>query len=415
MKTGWLEAEFIRTRDILQYYLTDVGRTMILAAFMAGLLTIPIPAYHIFTVMVVALAASFLIGLVFWPHVEVGGRLPAKIVAGQTATIKYTLKNRSRLPAYDLNLGLYCLPKQFQEIKPNRHISCLRPGESVEFSIHVLPLKRGQYHLLEPRCLSTFPFNLFRNGGYRVVKTPVLVLPAFTVLDRFDISADMRYQPGGITMASRVGESPEYIGNREYQFGDSPRRIDSRAWARLTRPVVKEYSEEYYCHVAVVMDTFIGKRRKPGPMGYPDFEAAVSVSAAMVANLSRTERIIDFFAAGTDLYVFRAGRHIGQFDSLLEILANVEPNYKGLFDSIPAAMEAELEQTSAVIFVLLDWDETRENLVRRAVVSDCSVKVIIIREKQTSRPFREALSWAGEIIKVSPENVQEGHFVEIRE
>lgn len=415
MKTSWLEAEFIRTRDILRYYLTEPGRTILITAFMAGLLTIPIPVYHIFTVICVALLLTFIVGVVFWPHIEIGGKLPRKVVAGQAITVKYTLKNKSKLPAYDLNLGLYCLPKQFQELQPNRHISCLRPGETVRFDVHLLPLKRGQYQLLEPRCLSTFPFNMFRNGSYRVIKTPVLVLPGFTTLDRFDITADMRYQPGGIALASHVGESPEYIGNREFRFGDSPRRIDSRAWARLTSPIVKEYSEEYYCHVAVVMDTHIGRRKKPGPAGYPDFEAVVSLSAAMVDNLSRTERIIDFFAAGSELYVFRTGRHTTQFENLLEILACVEPCAKNPFESVDSALEIELQKTSAVVFIFLDWDKARENLVRQAVISDCHVKVIIIRDKPPSESYQDALSWIADIIQVSPETVHKGRLVEIRE
>ena len=72
-----------------------------------------------------------------------------------------------------------------------------------------------------------------------------------------DLDVGKRYQPGGIALTSHIGESPEYIGNRDYRPGDSLRRIDPRAWARLATPIVREYSEEYYCRIALVLDTYV--------------------------------------------------------------------------------------------------------------------------------------------------------------
>ena len=51
-----------------------------------------------------------------------------------------------------------------------------------------------------------------------------------------------------------LGESFEFIGNREYRDGDSIRDIDWRATARLSRAIVREYREEYFMRVAVILD-----------------------------------------------------------------------------------------------------------------------------------------------------------------
>ena len=205
---------------------------------------------------------------------------------------------------YDLGLGCFGLPREVEQLHRERLAGCLAGGGSVEMQVHLRSLRRGQYQIGGPRCFTTFPLNLFRSGRRAVCKHSLLVLPSFPQLSNLSLPMQKRYQPGGIALASNVGESAEYIGNREYRAGDSPRRIDTRAWARLACPAVKEYQQEYFCHVAIVMDTFIPRRRRAGKEGFAELEGAVSLTAALSDFMSRGEEIIDFFAAGPELYSF---------------------------------------------------------------------------------------------------------------
>ena len=50
-------------------------------------------------------------------------------------------------------------------------------------------------------------------------------------------------------MASNIGESFEYLGNRDYREGDNPRDMDWRATARAQAPIVREWVEEYMLRV----------------------------------------------------------------------------------------------------------------------------------------------------------------------
>ena len=47
-------------------------------------------------------------------------------------------------------------------------------------------------------------------------------------------------------------------------------------------------------------------------------------------------------AAGPDLYVLRSGRHTGQFENLLEILADIEHCTKNPFEVVTPALAEEL-------------------------------------------------------------------------
>src|SRR5438552_2054734 len=68
----------------------------------------------------------------------------------------------------------------------------------------------------------------------------LLVYPRFTPLESFDVPHGRDYQPGGISVASRVGESTEFFGTRDYREGDRQRDIHWASFARTGKLIVKE-------------------------------------------------------------------------------------------------------------------------------------------------------------------------------
>jgi len=384
-----------------------------MASAIVAMASLEIPAYQLlfalFGTSCVASAASVLLR----PSVRMAGGLPGRAVADQRVTGEFTLTNASKRVAYDLSVGLFGLPREVAPGDTGAAIFSLEPGESAVVPVTLLPKKRGLYSLPDARPYTTFPLNVLRtrartNGSLKPGHgCSLLVLPSFHPITGIDVPIGARYQPGGIALSSNIGESPEYIGNREYRAGDSARRIDHRSWARLAMPVVREYQEEYYCRIALVLDTYVPGRRRPGAAGFPQLEAAVSLSASIADAVSRGEYIIDVFAAGPELYVFRAGRHTAHFENVLEILACVDACRTNPFDKVTPALTDELANISTVIAVFLDWDGARADLVRGAVESGCSVKVLIVRGDDTTEPYTELEGVHG-VTQLAPEDVQKG-------
>jgi len=377
-------------RFLWTFRFTAGGKWLIAGLMLSGVLgsaTVEVPIYQVFCALFALLCVDRIAGFLLRPKLDVLGSFPEKATVGQVVRAQYTLVNRGRLTAYDLGLRFFRLPKNFQSVDPEVTLGHLHPGESLSTTIRLNPIRRGLHTLLRPRAYSTFPFNFARDGRSRAEEPSVLVLPHFSPIDELDIPVGSRYQPGGIALTSNVGESPEYIGNREYVPGDSIRRVDHRSWARLARPVVREYQEEYYCRVALVLDTFVPRGRKPARDGFPDLEAAISLSASVADALSRGEYLIDLFAAGPELYVFRAGRHTAHFENILEIVACVDACRDNPFDKVAPALADELTNISTVICVFLDWDATRRELARTAVEMGCSVKILIVRDGETTEPI----------------------------
>src|SRR5262245_18946709 len=161
-------------------------------------------------------------------------------------------------------------------------------------------------------------------------------------MDAFDVPAGRRYQPGGIPLSSSTGDAIEFVGTRDYREGDPVKNIHWRSWARRGEPVVKEYQEEYFCRIAIILDTFLP--RKPRPADAAGFEAAISVAASIADFFSRSEYIVDILAAGPDIYEVSVGRSLGYLGNILDVLSCLEPSYAPPFKSIGPHLFDKLAQ-----------------------------------------------------------------------
>lgn len=406
---NWERSAAYRYLRYLWTYRFTAGGKWVIAGLMfsavLGSASVEVPIYQVFCALFALLCLDRLAGFLLRPTLAIRGVFPAQAIAGQVVTGRYEVVNRGKRTAYDLGLRFFRLPHSFEAPDAETTLGQLLPGQQRSAAVRLRPHRRGRYALPPPRAYSTFPFNLTRDGRSQAEAPRVLVVPHFHPLAGLDVPIGTRYQPGGIALTSNIGESPEYIGNREYVPGDPARRIDHRSWARLARPVVREYQEEYYCRVALVLDTFVPPGRKAGRDGFADLEAAISLSAAIADALARGEYLIDLFAAGPELYVFRAGRHTAHFENILEIVACVEACRSNPFETIAPALADELANISTMIGVLLDWDASRRQLARAAVERGCSVKLLIVRDGPTTEPidFDE-----GQVVPLSIAHVREG-------
>ena len=386
------------------YPFTQPGKVVMLAltiSALAGVITDDMPIYQIpVTLAVLVMVASACGSVLRWLSVSISGEWPDRVTVGQTVRGDFTVTNGSRWPLLDVSLGIFKLPTTCDLVREERMVPTLPAGESVKLPIRVIPRRRGRQVLPSVRAFSTFPFNLFRNQLSRKVSRPMLVLPKFEPLQRINVEVGYRYQPGGIAVMTQIGESPEYLGNREYLPGDSPRHIDFKSWARLAKPIVREFQEEYFHRLGLVLDTFLPRSRVSlnwlpaewrrhawlRPRGERELEAAVSLTASVAEVFSRGEYLLDVFAAGSELHIFRTGRSTTPIDSVLDILAEVPTCHDNPFDRLTAALATELPHISALVCIFLGWDESRQKLVQTAIDSGCRVKVIVIQDRSTRLP-----------------------------
>ena len=118
------------------------------------------------------------------------------------------------------------------------------------------------------------PLGLFRALVNQPAPQSALILPKRYPLPPIALPGAMKYQQGGVALASNVGRSEEFVALREYRRGDPWRHIHWRSWAKTGKPIVKEFEDEFFVRHALVLDTFTDQPHED------QFEEAVSVAAS---------------------------------------------------------------------------------------------------------------------------------------
>ncbi|MBI1320166.1 MAG: DUF58 domain-containing protein [Candidatus Hydrogenedens sp.] len=410
MNPGWMARLYaialhrgLLTRFVVYLWserLTDAGRMLIVAGVILGAFSLYSLLLLLFFLGFVSVVANAL----YRPRVALSVHVPEKTIAGGRLTCTAVLTNVGLRNAYDMGIAWTRLPRALRSGAPPEAVPVLEPGAQARFSYTIACPHRGVYALPALRAVTLYPFAIARHPRDHGHMQTVAVLPAYTPLTEVNIDISPRYQPGGISLTSHVGESPEYLGNRPYRPGDALRHIDHRAWARLGEPAVREFQEEYYCRLLLVVDTQVSRRW--GRRRDAELEAVLSLTAALTDYLSKGEFVIDIVLAGASVYRLRTGRHTGQLDQVLEILAAVEPATADPFGAANEALADSLAQMSAVVMVLSRWSDSRQALVSLARDAGCAVKAVVVSDDAQAAAAAESAD--ARVTAVTPEQVRAG-------
>jgi len=339
---------------------------------------------------------------------------PSRCMAGVAAPVTVRVTNTGHRAAYDLGAFEFRLPRALKLEPQAQYVDRLAPGESAELKYTIETARRGRYVLPGATVLSTFPFGMTHARRFVEQTHHLMVYPAFTPLRRLQVSVGRRYQPGGVAMISRVGESMEFIGNREYRPGDRVRDLHPRSWARVSVPVVKQFQEEYLSRVSMLVDTYVPRAgllvpgrhsfRLLGASRPRALEANLSLAAAVADYVAREDYLVDLFAAGPELYHLSAGRSLGHLDNILDILACIERCYADPIEVVGPEFSRMLRRTSSVVALLLSYDDRRARFIDSIRASGASVKVIVV----TADRAIAASARSGGAQHLSPDEIERG-------
>ncbi len=396
-------------RSLRRFYrrrLTERGRFQAAAVLAAALVGVDTRRALVFVLFSLA-APPVLLALAQVvrraPRLRFAGRLPERLMARRTATASLEIVGAERRALGPLSLGWGDpLPEGLSAACSHDYLD-LPADRPARFTVRLRADRRGRFLLPPLGAASTDLFGLLRSRGHWLPERVLLAYPRYHTLDSLELPLGRRYQPGGIPLASQVGESLEFVGTREYREGDPPRKIHWRSWARLGRPVVREFQEEYFSRIALVLDTFLPRR--PRRDESERFEAAISVLASVAEHFSRSEEVVDILAAGPDLYEVSTGRSLGYLDNVLDVLACLEPCPAVPFEAITPHLLERLERLTTVVAVMLDWDATREAFLQRVAALGVAVRVLLVHEGQTTRPW-PAAGPVGDVRRIRPSEVE---------
>jgi uncharacterized protein (DUF58 family) len=243
---------------------------------------------------------------------------------------------------------------------------------TVEAQVEALPLRRGILRFTSVTLARADPLGLFRSFANIPVPQMVLILPKRYPIPPIALPGAWRYQEGGVALAANVGRSEEFVSLREYRPGDPLRHIHWRSWAKVGKPIVKEYEDEFFVRHALVLDTFDDEPNSE------ILEEAVSVAASFACTVLTQESLLDLLFVGNHSYCFTAGRGLAHADQMLEILASVKNCADKKFETLEALVLNHIAAVSGCICVLQRWDEARNNFIKKLRTLDVPLLVLVV-------------------------------------
>jgi uncharacterized protein (DUF58 family) len=241
---------------------------------------------------------------------------PARVPAGQTASVSIHLDNVSRLPT-GLLLTEDTVPYSIGA-RPRFILDRIEPGGSRELSYPIQPDHRGKFAIGPLHVRVADSFGLAKVGSTAAPPSTLVVTPPVTTLPRTALAGSW-LGDGDARASTAAAAGEDDVVPRSYRDGDELRRVHWRSTARYGELMVRREEQRWRNRAVLFLDTRQNAHGGRGPAS--SFEYAISAAASIGVHLSR-EQIDGEFV--TDAGAVKAA---GSFeDVLLDTLAVIRPS-----------------------------------------------------------------------------------------
>lgn len=250
---------------------------------------------------VAILTAGWLINRLLQPKLSMHVALPRFAVAGQPFSVGVNLTNERYFPAMDLRLGWHregvrdvYHPGNLKDwdASPPVSVSLVRSGDQARWQGAMRFDTRGIHTIPPFQVATTFPFHLFHCRRDLPTDAQIAITPRPLLVEEDPTARMMLSVIGDWTHHLVAGAPVEYVGNREYQVGMPVRKWDFASWARLGRPIVREYQSPSIQSVILLVDTSLPEdgsasisAKKQQKLDDALFERLMSVAASAVTEI----------------------------------------------------------------------------------------------------------------------------------
>ena len=362
--------------------LTPPGRIFICAMiFCSSAFLAESPVLQLLMVFASFFVVACIAGLIMRPKLTLSIRPPAFAECDRFVDVPVWVRNDSNHSAYDLSLELTKFPRGWVSTPQRYAMRNLAPGESAVGRVSLKPTRRGLVRWPKIDVVTNFPFNLFRFWRSQKIEGGLIVLPRFHKLTNFRIpDSAQRFGGSHVQQSISAGEMREYAGSREYQPGVAVRKFDYASWARLGRPVVREFTDQNKPAAAIIVDTC-------GTMAHPGEnvrEACYSLAAAISDGLAAESYPLSWYAVGLDLQNVREQPIFRQRSSIMESLALARETKEDGLVALDEKLNWQSRLADIIYFVTPTWDRHRDRFCRSLEETGATISPIFVVDGRRS-------------------------------
>ena len=378
---------------------TNEGMALIVLGMLAGVLGLDAQHTkgHLLWCMITGLLVACLLVRPWFRlrDVEVSAHAPSRVAVDEDLSITIVVRNNGPRALESVRTLYPILPWDGHWTSPRPFAQHVPPGGTAELERTLNFVQRGEHHLSPIGVGNVVPGGLVLAQQAYSQDLKLLVVPRIARVESLATPMAQRYQPGGVALASKTGESMELMSVRPYRAGDPLRDLHARTWARTGIPHVREYQQEYFSRVGVVLDT------ESNIVNEEIQEAAISLAAGVLAHFTRGEALIDLLVVGDEIHPLTIGRSLGSFEQALDLLAGVEPGKPLDDDRLFIRLSPYLKRLSTLVLILLKWDSPRQRLLQRIRDHGVGCRVLLVTNRQ------DLAKDEATVLRVSPSQIED--------
>jgi uncharacterized protein (DUF58 family) len=274
-------------------------------------------------------------------RIEIERRAPAEAFQGDRIDVDLILSNRGR----GARLAMVV---DDTHLTPTRvFLRRLDPGASIGVTTSRVASRRGIHRSSEVTVSSAAPFGVVERRRRFSVPGETVVYPALVPLGDLPFLGASPTAERALHAVPRRGGGPDYLGIREYRWGDSMRHVHWPSTARHGELMVREFEREETRRLAIVLDTSADAGEASTPL-----DRCCSVAASVALSARGRGQGVRLVAAvnGEPTILSRA-----EPETILRWLAGLRADAGMTMSELLAELGPELQGTDTVLVALPTW------------------------------------------------------------
>jgi len=384
-RRGWV-AKLLRPLAWPYFAFSEEGRVLSVLVLFIGTASGEVgrtQVYLLWGILLGLLLGSLVVRRLFvLRNVRIEVSAPPRVAVGKLVTFRVTLHNDDDRAHTAVRIRAPFLPWDGRWRSAEPRFAVIEPGEAVHGEVQARFVARGHHHLDPFQACAVVPLGMavgptIESGGCRFV-----VVSRIAPVESLRMPQGSSYQPGGVANASQTGEAMELMGVRPYRSGDPLRDLHAKTWARLGTPHIREYQQEYFSRIGVIVDTDADSLTEEG------FEAAISLTAGVIAQLTRGDALIDLLVLGDEIHSLTFGRALGNLDQALDVLACAQPGEPLAGGDLLQRLLPYLARLSCICIVTQSTDPSRLALADAIARRGVACRVLRVHDDLSGRWLR---------------------------